>query len=49
LFELNIPEGCVMNKLIQPGNISYTVAGVPDYKIGCCLLKEEVLPEFEAE
>jgi MoaA/NifB/PqqE/SkfB family radical SAM enzyme len=49
LFELNIPEGCVMNKLIQPGNISYTVAGVPEYKIGCCLLKEEVLPEFETE
>ncbi|MGD9120888.1 MAG: radical SAM protein [Desulfobacterales bacterium] len=42
LFELNIPEGCVMNKLIQPDNISYTVADVPEYKIGCCLLKEEI-------
>ncbi|MGD8722517.1 MAG: radical SAM protein [Desulfobacterales bacterium] len=42
LFELNIPEGCVMNKLIQPDNISYTVGGVPEYKIGCCLLKEEI-------
>ncbi|MDX1709448.1 MAG: radical SAM protein [Desulfobacterales bacterium] len=42
LFGLNIPEGCVMNKLIQPGNISYTVGGVPEYQIGCCLLKEEV-------
>jgi MoaA/NifB/PqqE/SkfB family radical SAM enzyme len=42
LFELNIPEGCVMNKLIQPDNISYTVAGVPEYQIGCCLLKEEL-------
>ncbi|MBT8332218.1 MAG: radical SAM protein [Deltaproteobacteria bacterium] len=42
LFELNIPEGCVMNKLIQPDNISYAIGGVPEYKIGCCLLKEEV-------
>ena len=45
LFELNIPEGCVMNKLIQPDNINYTVGGVPEYKIGCCLLKEEIKPE----
>ncbi len=44
LFELNIAEGCVMNKLIQPGNLSYTVGGVPEYKIGCCLLKEELAP-----
>ena len=43
LFELNIPEGCVMNKLIQPDNISYTVGGVPEYQIGCCLLKEELI------
>jgi MoaA/NifB/PqqE/SkfB family radical SAM enzyme len=42
LFALNIPEGCVMNKLIQPGNLSYTVGGVPEYKIACCLLKEEI-------
>lgn len=42
LFELNIAEGCVMNKLIQPQNLSYTVDGVPEYKIACCLLKEEV-------
>jgi MoaA/NifB/PqqE/SkfB family radical SAM enzyme len=42
LFELNIPEGCVMNRLIQPENLSYTVGGVPEYKIACCLLKEEV-------
>jgi MoaA/NifB/PqqE/SkfB family radical SAM enzyme len=46
LFELNIPEGCVMNKLIQPDNIRYTVGGVPEYQIGCCLLKEEVPPKF---
>lgn len=42
LFKLNIPEGCVMNKLIQPQNLSYTNDGVPEYKIACCLLKEEV-------
>jgi len=42
LFELNIPEGCVMNRLIQPDNLNYTVGGVPEYKIACCLLKEEI-------
>jgi MoaA/NifB/PqqE/SkfB family radical SAM enzyme len=44
LFKLNIPEGCVMNKLIQPQNLSYTIDGVPEYKIACCLLKEEIAP-----
>ena len=43
LFQLNISEGCVMNKLIQPGNLSYDLAGVPEYKIACCLLKEEII------
>ena len=43
LFRLEIPEGCVMNKLIQPDNLTYTAAGVPEYKIACCLLKEEIL------
>ena len=42
LFELNIPEGCVMNRLIQPGNLSYTANGTPEYKIACCMLKEEI-------
>lgn len=42
MFELNIPEGCVMNKLIQPGNLSYNNDGTPEYKIACCLLKEEI-------
>jgi MoaA/NifB/PqqE/SkfB family radical SAM enzyme len=42
LFQLSIPEGCVMNKLIQPGNLSYDKRGRPKYKIACCLLKEEV-------
>lgn len=42
LFQLNIPEGCVMNKLIQPENLSYHEDGTPKYKIACCLLKEEI-------
>ncbi len=41
-FELDIPEGCVMNKMIQPQNITYDDQGVPEYKIACCLLKEEL-------
>jgi MoaA/NifB/PqqE/SkfB family radical SAM enzyme len=45
LFRLDIPEGCVMNKLIQPDNLATTAAGVPEYKIACCLLKEDVLAE----
>jgi MoaA/NifB/PqqE/SkfB family radical SAM enzyme len=46
LFKLNIPEGCVMNKLIQPDNLSYDSDGMPEYKIACCLLKAEVSPNF---
>lgn len=42
LFPLNIPEGCVMNKMIQPGNIQYAPNGTPVYKIACCMLKEEI-------
>jgi MoaA/NifB/PqqE/SkfB family radical SAM enzyme len=42
LFELNIPEGCVMNKLVQPDNIPYDHRGIPRYQIACCLLKEEI-------
>jgi MoaA/NifB/PqqE/SkfB family radical SAM enzyme len=41
-FKLDIPEGCVMNKMIQPHNISYNENGLPEYKIACCLLKEEI-------
>jgi len=44
LFQLSIPEGCVMNKLIQPGNLSYDKQGRPKYKIACCLLKQEIKP-----
>ncbi|RJQ71723.1 MAG: radical SAM protein [Desulfobacteraceae bacterium] len=42
LFELDIPEGCVMNKLIQPLNLVYRPDGTPACKIACCLLKEEL-------
>jgi MoaA/NifB/PqqE/SkfB family radical SAM enzyme len=42
LFPLIIPEGCVMNKIIQPGNIQYASDGTPIYKIACCMLKEEI-------
>lgn len=42
LFELNIPEGCVMNKLVQPQNLVYDKEGNPEYKIACCMLKEEI-------
>lgn len=43
-FRLDIPEGCVMNKLIQPGNIDYGPDGQPVARIACCLLKEELAP-----
>ena len=46
IFGLNIPEGCVMNKLIQPGNLSYNQKGEPEYKIACCMLKEEISPHI---
>jgi len=42
LFHLDIPEGCVMNKLVQPGNISYDENGHPSHRIACCLLKSSV-------
>ncbi|MEW6077532.1 MAG: radical SAM protein [Thermodesulfobacteriota bacterium] len=41
-FRLSIPEGCVMNKLIQPDNLSYDDKGRPEYRVACCLLKEEL-------
>jgi len=43
-FELNIPEGCVMNRLLQPGNIDYLPNGAPAHRVSCCLLKQEVIP-----
>ncbi len=42
LFNLTIPEGCVMNKLVQPKTLDYEPDGSPTYRIACCLLKEEI-------
>ncbi|MBI5558893.1 MAG: radical SAM protein [Deltaproteobacteria bacterium] len=44
LFTLDIAEGCVMNKLLQPGNIRYDARGKPLTRISCCLLKQELRP-----
>lgn len=44
LFQLDIAEGCVMNRLIQPHNVEYAPDGRPLYRIACCLLKEELPP-----
>jgi len=41
-FQLEIAEGCVMNKLLQPDTIEYDGQGRPLYKISCCLLKQEI-------
>lgn len=41
-FTLSIPEGCVMNKLLQPDNIEYLDDGSPRHRISCCLLKQQV-------
>lgn len=43
-FPLRIPEGCVMNRLLQPDTISYHADGSPQFRISCCLLKEEIVP-----
>jgi MoaA/NifB/PqqE/SkfB family radical SAM enzyme len=45
LFSLNIAEGCVINKLVQGGNIDYDDQGRPLWQIACCLLKEDVSAE----
>ena len=42
LFRLDIPEGCVINKILQPENLGYDADGKPLYKISCCLLKQEI-------
>jgi MoaA/NifB/PqqE/SkfB family radical SAM enzyme len=44
LFDLTIPEGCVMNKIIQPGNLDYLPDGTPAHRIACCMLKQEISP-----
>jgi MoaA/NifB/PqqE/SkfB family radical SAM enzyme len=45
LFSLDIPEGCVINKLLQPDNLLYDAQGKPLHKISCCLLKQEMRGE----
>ncbi len=42
LFKLNIPEGCVMNKMVQPENLSYDENNHPLYRIACCMLKQQI-------
>ncbi|MGB3212707.1 MAG: radical SAM protein [Desulforhopalus sp.] len=41
-FRLDIAEGCVMNKLLQPDTIEYDEEGKPLFRISCCLLKQEI-------
>jgi MoaA/NifB/PqqE/SkfB family radical SAM enzyme len=48
LFGLTIPEGCVMNKLLQPGNITYDAQGRPRHRISCCLLKQRIGPQHRS-
>ena len=40
-FSLDIAEGCVMNKLLQPDNVSYK-DGKVENPISCCMLKQEI-------
>ncbi|WP_417913852.1 radical SAM protein [Candidatus Electronema sp. JM] len=40
-FSLRIPEGCVMNTLLQPDSIDYLPDGTPAHRISCCMLKQE--------
>jgi hypothetical protein len=47
LYHLDIPEGCVMNKILHPGNIPYGPDGRPLVKVACCMLKNEVRPGQE--
>jgi len=41
-FDISIPEGCIMNKLLQPGSLHYHENGTPCHRISCCLLKQEI-------
>jgi Fe-coproporphyrin III synthase len=42
LFALSIPEGCVMNRIIQPCNLAPAGGDNPAYRVACCMLKEEI-------
>jgi MoaA/NifB/PqqE/SkfB family radical SAM enzyme len=41
LYTLSIDEGCVMNRILHPGNIEYE-NGRPLNRIACCMLKKEL-------
>ena len=41
-FKLDIAEGCVMNKLLQPDTIHYDKTGAPMHRVSCCLLKQRL-------
>ena len=41
-FKLDIAEGCVLNKLLQPDTIVYDDAGKPVHRVSCCLLKQRL-------
>jgi MoaA/NifB/PqqE/SkfB family radical SAM enzyme len=43
-FRLAIAEGCVMNALIQPVDPAPDAEGHAEYRVACCLLKDEILP-----
>ncbi|TAA73902.1 MAG: Radical SAM superfamily enzyme, MoaA/NifB/PqqE/SkfB family [Candidatus Electronema aureum] len=43
-FNLSIPEGCVMNKLLQSDNLDYLPDGSLKHRISCCMLKQEMRP-----
>ncbi|MGA7277860.1 MAG: hypothetical protein WBW79_07980 [Desulfocapsaceae bacterium] len=42
LFKLDIAEGCVINKLLQPDTIAYDRQGKPLHRVSCCLLKQRL-------
>lgn len=44
LFGLNIPEGCVMNRILHPDNIPYGADGHTRAKVACCMVKSIVSP-----
>jgi hypothetical protein len=33
-----------MNRIIQSDNLEYKINGTPEFRIACCMLKEEILP-----
>lgn len=43
-FKLTIPEGCVMNRLIQSADLDDATTSSAPARIACCLLKEEIQP-----